>query len=203
MIYSESFSDPAQSFWEEFPKFKLTPPFKKLFKEDRSKDKNKSSKCMWYCALTCDLDSEFYSMGEDEQIEVMKEVLEFDAHSFLGAEGLDDLKSGFENFTDTVILADIRAQERKLVERKKFIKETPYTLDEVIVPESVRMDAEGNEYTVYGKPYSRKGTAAQLDKMVTDTKKIHDEIRQLREAAKNDKSGSGEGGRESSFLERG
>ena len=53
-----------------------------------------------------------------------------------------------------------------------------------------------------GKPYLKKGTAAQLDKMMVDTKNIHEEIRKLREAAKNEQTEKGKGGRTQSFLEQ-
>lgn len=192
MKYSEHFQGGEISFWETFPYIKDVGLFKKLYKEDRSKDKNKSSKVMWYLSLVKDIDSEFYSIDKSEQYDVVCDVLDIDVEGYLGSkEELDLLLNYFEEFIDTPILSDIRAQEEKLTERKRFIQSTQYTLDEMVYP------GEGENF----KPYLKKGTAAQLDKMMVDTLKIHEEIRRLRNAAKNEQAEKGKGGRESSFLE--
>ena len=192
MKYFENFQGGEFSFWEMFPYMKSTGGFKKLYKEDRSKEKNKSSKVMWYLTLVADIDSEYYSLEKSEQYETVCDVLDLDVVKYLGSEErLDLLLTEFKNFIDTPITADIRAHEEKLEERKKFIQNTPYTLDEMVYPK------EGESF----KPYLKKGTAAQLDKMMVDTIKIHEEIRRLRASAKSEQMEKGKGGRESSFLE--
>jgi len=192
MKYFDSFTGGEDSFWEEFPYFKDVTWFNKLYKEDRSKDKNKSSKTMWYMVLVYDIDSEFYSLASTEQYKIVCDTLSLDVREYLkGQEEIDILANRFINFIDTVITADIRATEEKLVERKEFIKYTTYSLDEMVYP------GEGESF----RPYMKKGTAAQLDKMVVDTKDIHEEIRKLREAAKQDQADQGKGGRVASFIE--
>lgn len=189
MKYIDSFQGGETCFWDVFQYMKDIPIFKKIYKEDRSKDKNKSSKVMWYLALTKDIDSEFYSMDDNERHEQLVDILELDVVQFLGSQQeLDILLNAFEDLIDTVITADIRSLERKLIERKKFIQSTKYTLDEMIYPDE-------------GKPYLKKGTASQLDKMMVDTKKIHDEIRSLRAAARSEQTEQGKGGQVSSFIE--
>jgi len=192
MKYFDNFQGSEFSFWEIFPYMKSTGGFKKLYKEDRSKEKNKSSKVMWYLSLVTDIDSEFYSLDKSEQYDTVCDVLDLDIIKYLGEEeNLNILLTEFESFIDTPITSDIRAHEEKLEERKRFIQNTPYTLDEMVYP------GEGEKF----KPYLKKGTAAQLDKMMVDTLKIHEEIRRLRTSAKNEQSEKGKGGRESSFLE--
>ena len=192
MKYIDSYQGGDVSFWEVFPYFKELPIFKKLYKEDRSFNKNKSSKTMWYLALSKDIDSEFYSLEDTERQELLFDVLELDVIKFLESkEELDLMLNYFEDFIDTPMSADVRSLEKKLGERKQFIKDTPYTLDEMVYPEEK------------GKPYLKKGTAAQLDKMMVDTKSIHDELRKLRAALKNEQVEKGKGGKESSFLENG
>ena len=187
MKYTDQYQGSEVSFWEVFPYIKEVSIFKKLYKEDRSKDKNKSSKVMWYLSLTKDIDSEFYSM--EDRHETLIDMLELDVVKYLeGQEELDILLNCFEDFIDTPLSADVRAMEQKLKERKDFIKTTKYTLDEMVYPDE-------------GKPYLKKGTAAQLDKMVVDTKSIHEELRKLRNALKDEQSEKGKGGKESSFLE--
>ena len=193
MKYIDSYQGGDVSFWEVFPYFKELPIFKKLYKEDRSFNKNKSSKTMWYLALSKDIDSEFYSLEDTERQELLFDVLELDVIKFLESkEELDLMLNYFEDFIDTPMSADVRSLEKKLGERKQFIKDTPYTLDEMVYPEGAG-----------GKPYLKKGTAAQLDKMMVDTKSIHDELRKLRAALKNEQVEKGKGGKESSFLENG
>lgn len=192
MKYFDKFEGGDVSFWECFPYMKDVPFFKKLYKEDRSKDKNKSSKVMWYLTLCLDLDSDFYSLDVKEKYPVICDTLGLDVKEYLGSqEELSLLEHRFEDFIDTVITADIRSLENKLRERKEFIQKTPYSLDEMVYP------SEGESF----KPYLKKGTAAQLDKMMVETKNIHEEIRKLREAARNEQAEQGKGGRESSFLE--
>lgn len=192
MKYIDRFQGGEVSFWEVFPYMKNVSVFRKLYKEDRSKDKNKSSKVMWYLSLSKDIDSEFYSMDDEDRHGQLVDILELDVNEYLGgSDELDMLMNAFEDFIDTVIIADIRALEKKLIERKRFIQRTQYTLDEIIYP-------VGDENF---KPYLKKGTASQLDKMLVDTKNIHEEIRKLRAAAMEEQAEHGKAGRESSFLE--
>lgn len=190
MKYADSYQGSEGNFWEVFPYFKELGLFRKLYKEDRSKSKNQSSKVMWYLVLVKDIDSEYYSMEEEDRHEVISDSLELDPIKYLESkEELDLLLNYFEDFIDTPLSADVRALEKKLLERKKFISDTKYTLDEMVFPDD-------------GKPYLIKGTASQLDKMVTDTKKIHEEIRGLRDALKSTQEGQGKGTKLSSFMEK-
>ena len=191
MKYAESFQGSELSFWEVFPYMKEVGLFRKLYLSDRSENKNKSSKTMWYLAMVKDIDSEFYSMSKSEQDDSLFDTLGLNVVKFVGSpEDLDILLNAFEDFIDTPLSADVRALESKMKERKLFIQNTPYTLDAY---------EEGFD----GKQKLVKGTAPQLDKMVTDTKKLHEEIRSLRNALKSAQSEQGKGGRKDSFLENG
>ncbi len=191
MKYAESFQGSELSFWEVFPYMKEVGLFRKLYLADRSENKNKSSKTMWYLAMVKDIDSEFYSMSKSEQDDSLFDTLGLNVVKFVGSpEDLDILLNAFEDFIDTPLSADVRALESKMKERKLFIQNTPYTLDAY---------EEGFD----GKQKLVKGTAPQLDKMVTDTKKLHEEIRSLRDALKSAQSEQGKGGRKDSFLENG
>jgi len=189
MKYAESFQGSELSFWEVFPYMKEVGLFRKLYLADRSENKNKSSKTMWYLAMTKDIDSEFYSMSKSEQEDSLFDTLGLNVIKFVGnQEELDLLLNAFEDFIDTPLSADVRALENKMKERKLFIQNTQYTLD-------------AYEEGLDGKQKLVKGTAPQLDKMVTDTKKLHEEIRSLRDALKSAQSEQGKGGRKDSFLE--
>lgn len=202
MKYIDAYEGSHVSFWEKFPVFTETQPFKKLYKEDRSKDKNKSSKTMWYLVLAYDLDSEFYNIEESEKDEVIFDVIDLDIKKYLNEDKLSELVDSFIDFIDTPLSSDVRNLERKMLERSKFIRDTPYTLDRMHTPTKIITTEDGSEVEVQaGKPYLIKGTAPQLDKMVTDTKKLHEEVRMLREALREEVSEEGKGGREDSFLE--
>ena len=202
MKYVEAYESPENSYWDMFPEHKTVKTLKDLYKADRSKDKNKSSKTMWYLVNTVDIDSDFYPMSRDEQLEIVCDMVGLDVVKYLGGVGkLDMYEEFFAFLIDTALSADVRSLEKKMLERQTFIRITPYTVDHMCVPEKVLEDKDGAEYVSYGKPYMQKGTAPQLDKMVTDTKKLHDEIRTLRDSLKSAQTEAGKGGRVDSFLE--
>ena len=130
MKYIDKYQGSEVSFWEVFPYMKDTGLLKTLYKADRSKDKNKSSKVMWYLALTKDIDSEFYNLDPKDKYEITCDTVDLDVQGYLGsAEELKMYENYFEDFIDTVITADIRALESKLLERKNSYKipHTPLT----------------------------------------------------------------------------
>lgn len=202
MKYIDQYESPETSYWDVFPEHKTVKHLKDIYKADRSKEKNKSSKVMWYLVNTKDIDSDFYPMSYEDQKEIVSDMVCLDVEKYLGGkEKLEELGDFFEFLIDTALSADVRSLERKMIERQQFIKITPYTVDHMVQPETERIDENGETYMVLGKPYSQKGTAPQLDKMVTDTKKLHDEIRVLRESLKSEQAEQGKGGQERSFLE--
>lgn len=187
MKYYDSYEGADKNFWECFPAFKSVSPFKTLFQKDRSASKNKSSKALWYCVLRYDVDSEFYSLEGTEQAGALEETLGFNVPKYLGEE-FGKICASYIDFTDTIISADVRALESKLIERKSFINTTSYTLDEWVTPDM-------------GKPYLKKGTAPQLDKMITTTKEIHNQVRELRQMMKDQTAAANRGGVRDSLLD--
>jgi hypothetical protein len=49
------------NFWKEFPELKIAPELDKLYFQDKTKNKEKSSKIMWGIHLCESLDSKFYN----------------------------------------------------------------------------------------------------------------------------------------------
>lgn len=192
MKYLDNYQGSEVSFWETFPVFRETGLFKKLYKEDRSKDKNKSSKVMWYCVLVKDIDSEYYPMARSEQDEMICDALGLDVQKYIGSkEELDLLLNYFEDFISCHIAKSIRKLEKKLVERDEFIANSKYSFDEHV------FDEETGKYKLI------KGNSVQLDRMVTDGGELYDQIKKMRENLKSGQSGTGKGGREDSIIERG
>lgn len=196
MKYYDAFKEGSTSFWDEFPIFKTLNPFKATYQKDRSKDKNRSSKSMWYMVLCYDVDSEFYSLDAEDQKVKVEEVLELDVPTYLG-DAFAETCAEYINLTDTVISSNIRELEMKLNERRTFISKTSYTLDDWVTPE---WEAEDGT-TKYGKAQLKKGTAAQLDKMIATTGPIHKQIIELREDLKQEASSESQGDQQDSLME--
>lgn len=189
MKYIEAYNTGGR-FWETFPLFKMKEPFRSLYKKDRSKDKHKTDKFMWLLVWCYDIDSEIYSIiEEDEKLSTAEEIADITIK-----EVVDDTfymyATAFTDTIDTVLSANVRALEDKLKERQLFISNTNYTLD----------STERDEET--GKLVKIPGTAKDLDTMMANTGKIHNEVRTLRENLKESDTGEGKGGSEESFLER-
>lgn len=55
--------DIQSSFWKQNPQFTGIEPYATLYKEDKSKGKEDSSKHMWAYALLCDVESKYRQVG--------------------------------------------------------------------------------------------------------------------------------------------
>lgn len=66
--------DEHQNFWKVNPQFKIMGPFKRLHDEDKTKDKNKSSKIMWAIAFRLDpSDHNIYrNLPDDDKMNYLK-----------------------------------------------------------------------------------------------------------------------------------
>lgn len=192
--------NPQTNFWEEFPDYKLLGIFGALWKINRKHGKLKnSSNFMWALTLCYDRKSSFFPQPVQDKWEGVSEQLFDDMHYFINLalmeephkeEDYDDPEvkvilledlhtyiSEFEQSIDTPLGMALRRLEKKLVERTKFIEETPYTLDHY-------------EVTKAGKNVLRKGTADQLDRMFRDSGKINE---QVQKALDDLKSSEGQG----------
>lgn len=167
--------DYRENFWEINPSFISVKQFGSLYEDDNSKGKKDSSQIMWAVAFYCDVNENnvWRNLDNSEKIELIKE---------------DVLKSkkfewqSLKPLLDTYKSLILSTAERKLVdfynkleERTEFINKTPY-------------DLENGE---------------QLDKMLSNTKKLYDlyfEIKKEFEA--DDKGGNVKGDRKESASER-
>lgn len=192
MIYFDRWGPDVGSFWDEFPQFKQDPIFKSLFKDDRTTNKHRSSKIMWFIVLSEDLGSLYFSFEDSEKYETLKGVTEIDPLKYLDEYAFQEYKKRFCKLTDSSLAASVRVIEEKLKERNKLIAETPYTMDREEFSE------------LAGKYVTRKGNAAQLDKMMGETKKLNTYLKELKDALSNEEGGvQGVNGTVPSFLENG
>ena len=68
--------DPKQNFWDINPQLTMYKPFSKLYKRDKSKNKEQSSKEMWTIMFLSDPDdmvNKFARIPYNERLEMLKE----------------------------------------------------------------------------------------------------------------------------------
>ena len=158
---------PSISFWEVCSQLIAAGPTKRLYEEDKSKKKEESSKLMWFIALSTDINSKYYNIptiGEDNKYELLgSDILGDKKYYTKFKTKCDELIEFYCKLQDTPAQRALREWDDKMVERAKFIKETPFMMDSF----------EFDEAT--GKNIKIAGTVDTLDKMMTNTKKLYDD----------------------------
>lgn len=173
------------NFWKMYPAYTEIEPFKDFYKEDKSRGKKDSSDFMWATIIL--IDKSEHNPLRNEPEDEKKHVLEQDM--FEGANpGWHDKEEIIIKFRDlnySKTERDLIEWETKLEERRKFIRDTPYSLD------SVKFDDKGKAIKI-------TGTAKQLDDMAANTEKIYGLMNKLEEKVKAEKEQEGvtKGGRE-------
>lgn len=163
--------DTDMNFWDLYPEFKITNPFKELYKKDKSRGRRESSTFMWFIALcysktskynklaTDGIDGKHYVIGEDY----------CDNRNYYAdhKEELDVCIDAFINLQYTALERHLKTWDDLLDKRTAFLKEQTYDLS----------------------------TYDDLDKMAVGTKKVYDTIKGIwDELSKEDSSGVGKGG---------
>lgn len=179
-----------ENYWQLHPVMKTIRVFKNLHDKDKSKGKAQSSKLMWAIALYVDPheDNVWRNSEEDER----KMLISSD---YLDDKGFNWDHPEIQEMCDTyryhclsIAEKELIAYEQKLVERGKFIMQTPYTLDYF------------DEVT--GKP--KKGTAGQLDTMLVNSGKLFDQLEEIKsKIAQESAEGHLRGGAAESLAESG
>lgn len=160
--------DTSENFWELYPDFKTALSFKQLYKSDKSRNKEWSSKIMWYVAYTTDMNSKYYKLPENEK------------HAVIGLDYMDNENYYNDNLERLVPLIEdyikinfssaqrqLREWEIKMDERAEFIKKMPYNLENY----------------------------EDLDKMAANTSKLFDTFKKIKEdISKEEGDGVGKGG---------
>jgi len=180
------------NFWKLYPVYKVTNPFKDLYKSDKSKNKINSSTLLWGILFLIDdsIHNPLANLPLDEKKDIIK--MDYFEDKDINWDDYSDLIDSFRNNLYTKFKRDLIEWEIKLEERRKFIRDTPYSLDsEIELPD--------------GKKKTTKGTAAQLDTMAANTVKIYDLMEKLENKVIAEKEGLGEvkGNRRESASESG
>lgn len=159
------------NYWELNTAMKTVAVFNHLHKSDKSKSKENSSKLMWAIALLIDPNEQ--NPWRNTNPLDRKQLI---ANDYLNNPTFnwedDSVKKLIDEYKSrclTIAQKSLVEFEEKLSQRAKFISETPYTMDYY----------EEDERT--GKTTTKKGTATQLDKMMSDTVKIYEQLRIIKQ----------------------
>ena len=179
--------DTELNFWDANPNFTSISLYKTFKQKDKSKKKEDSSRIMWAIALFADKHPE--NVWKNENEETKKDMLASDVigNPKFNWDDVQDLVNMYKDKVLTIPEKDLVNFEIKMHERQRFIDSTPFSLD---------------SFSDSGKLV--KGTATQLDKMLTETGKVYTQYEELK--AKFDKSeeeGHVRGGRTESASEDG
>lgn len=181
------------NYWELHPVMKTIPEFRNLFKEDKSKGKNSSSKLLWAIAMLIDPNEE--NPWRNVSLEDKKVLI---AEDYLGDkkfkwddEDIQELINVYISKCLTLMEKELIRYEEKLQQRGDFIAKTDYSLDYY----------EENDK---GKFVMKKGTADQLDRMVLNSKKLFEQILEIKDLiSQQNAEGKIKGGASESASEKG
>lgn len=113
------------NFWDLYPNLKVPEVFSNLYKDDKSKKKEDSSKIMWAICLCYDTKSEFYNLPLEDRIKLVeKDYLKKD--NILKSKEIKPLIEMFTKLSDTPALRQLRIWNNKMDEKTSFIEKTPY-----------------------------------------------------------------------------
>ena len=179
--------DKSNNFWETNRHWLNVKVFKAHYNKDRSQEdgkttKHRSSREMWALAFLYDADPTnlYRHMPIDKRKKaVAREVLGDPNYDWSQLEHLEDL---VEEMCTTPAQRHYATLVEKMNQRDKFLRETEYTLDNYITDD------------LTGKTRVVKGTADQLEKMLTNSDKIYDALETIRGkiiVEKDRKKGSG------------
>lgn len=181
-----------ESFWIVHPVFKTAGPFKELYTKDKSRNKENSSRLAWAIKLIWNRKSDFYNLpevGEDNKIDLVFEDFYGDVSYYVkNRDKVEALKDFYLLTTETVAKRTLRGIEDKLLERDRFIRNTPY--EQELVDGEYPMDV--NEWA------KRIDT---IDKMMERTEKIYNLYEKARRVVEQEEQQVTMGGAQESLTD--
>jgi len=176
--------NPDLNFWELNPHLIYLKPFSKLYNEDKSKNKESSSKDMWCILWQAEADEEvnkYYRLPEDIKLDVCKEYHNtFELHDPL----IQECINAYPEYCLTVIERTYKTAKDFLKKRETFLKNADYNFD-TMVPlenaisktpkiledfdkvEKLYLQSKNTTNKVYG---NRKETLREKGLIMTNTK---------------------------------
>lgn len=167
-----------EDFWVLNPEIKYIAPFSKLYNHIIKEYRDYSSKIMWAIYMFVDPSSKFSRMGEEEKRQEITEnyLLDCPIKNFFEDDFIKELIIGYEDKVLTKLQRSYINLMKKLEERDRFIKNTPYN----------------------------EKNAKALDSMFANSSSIYQQMLSIgNELEAEKKAGTIKGGRKESLSERG
>ena len=162
------------NFWTLNPQFKIPKVFAELYKKDKSKDHSNSSQIMWAIAMLIDSseDNKFRHLNEEDKKSLIK--TDYLNNELFDFDMYKEIIAEYTRLHMSKLEQELMKQESKLDERARFINDTSYDLE----------------------------TADKLDKLLLNTGKLYDQIKDLKDKIRVEKdSGTTRGGMVKSATE--
>ncbi len=162
--------NPKMNFWEIYPLFKEISIFKKLYKGDTSRLKNKTSKIMWGIAMAEHPRSDLYNVSNKREL-IKKDIIKFKEFEW------DDYEEHIILFIDMVTTQaekSLISWNNRIKKRDQFLEEQEYTFGYEV------LDQDGALLRKFG------GNTKELDTMLSNTAKIYNEYFQIKKELEKD-----------------
>lgn len=131
------------NFWEVEPQFKAANPFKDLYESDKSKKKKQSSDLMWFIALCYDMGSRWRKLDAEDKHAIVGEDFCGDVNFYQNRKAEIDLGIHmYCKMQDTEAQKSLREWEEGMLDRRIFLKETPYSNDTYKMLEDMRKNTK-------------------------------------------------------------
>lgn len=156
--------DGKENFWELNHHLTLVSPFSKLYKEDKSKNKEVSSKIMWCVFWMKDPDEEynkFYRIGEEERLDICKSFCkEFNPDKTIIA----DCLSRYESLCLDADEMAYKLQKDQLISLSRFLTEQPINLEtvETLIKLKAQMPKIFQDFDKISKMYEKNKTEKRI-----------------------------------------
>lgn len=127
------------NFWNLNPQFLVPEVFRKLYDEDKSKDKAQSSKILWALALYSDFDSKYRQLHQDQRKELIsRDYLKDPKFKW------KDYKSQIQGWDlfKTVPQKQMEQWERIMNEKKEFLDTLPFNEQNCRLIEELMLSTE-------------------------------------------------------------
>lgn len=165
--------DIRKNFWEENFQVSLIEPFKDVYDNDKSKNKEASSRTLWCIWLSEDpsYDNKIYRLPIDQKKSaILAYNPDFDFKDPIIAKCLLE----YNGHCLSPAAKAFKTEEASLSKRAEFIDNAQYTF-----PEALK-DKNGAIVYASGKPIMMPGTAREIDSMRKLTLDIHKKYEQVR-----------------------
>lgn len=162
------------NFWKVNKQLSIPEEFESFRYNDRSRDKEESSKIMWAIALLLDPDSKFKRLRlQDRKTLIAKDFLKNEKFQW---EKYKDITTFYEKLILTPAQRQLMIWEQKLDEKTELMSVTTYDLD----------------------------NAEMLEKLLASNSKLFTELERIKEQLeREDDGGKTQGGSEESAVEKG